>query len=113
MFGVLKWVGIHPPTYYSGCNLVLNAVKDAFDNLNNHCDLAVYIPKIMINGVDVQWRLFSDTILYAEKHNKGKIDRHYFRWQKIGRQIGFEFPCIFAERQAGQFTMRSSRKLCF
>ena len=56
--------------YNSGCNLVLNAVKDAFDNLNNHCDLAVYIPKIMINGVDVQWRLFSDTILYAEKHNK-------------------------------------------
>lgn len=72
--------------YNSGCNLVLNAVKDAFDNLNNHCDLAVYIPKIMINGVDVQWRLFSDTILYAEKHNKEKIDRHYFRWQKIGRQ---------------------------
>lgn len=72
--------------YNAGCNLVLNAVKDAFDNLNNHCDLAIYIPKIMINGVDVQWRLFSDTVLYAEKHNKEKIDRPYFRWQKIGRQ---------------------------
>lgn len=72
--------------YNSGCNLVLNAIKEAFDNLNNHCDLAIYIPKIMINDANVQWRLFSDTILYAEKHNKEKVDRPYFKWQKIGRQ---------------------------
>lgn len=72
--------------YNQGCNKVLCAVKDAFYELNNHCDLAVYIPQIHIGEEDIQWRLYADVILFAEKHKKEKIDRAYFKWQKIGNQ---------------------------
>ncbi len=71
--------------YEHGCDLVLNAVREAFQALNNHCDLAVFIPSININGVDMQWQLYADAVLFAEKHKKEKIDKAYFRWQKIGK----------------------------
>jgi|LSQX01.3.fsa_nt_gb DNA modification methylase len=73
-------------TYTDGCNKVLNAIKEAYEILNNHCNLAIYIPYIESNNSDVQWRLYADTILFAEKHLKGKIDRPYFRWEKIATQ---------------------------
>lgn len=73
-------------SYSEGCNIVLNAIKWAFRTLNNHCELAIHIPQIFVNGNDIQWKLFADTVLYAEKHNKEKIDRAYFKWQKIGKQ---------------------------
>jgi modification methylase bslI len=72
--------------YSAGCNILLNSVKEAFSKLNNHCDMVIYIPKIFSKGEDVQWKLFSDIVLFSEKHIKGKIDRTYFRWQKIGKQ---------------------------
>ena len=69
--------------YSHGCNSLLNTIKDIYNNLNNHCDMVVYLPSIKgDNGK--QWRLYSDIILFAEKHVKGKIDRAYFRWKKIG-----------------------------
>ncbi len=69
--------------YLYGCNNLLNTIKDIYSNLNNHCDMIVYIP--FIDGDNgKQWRLYSDIILFAEKHVKEKIDRAYFRWKKIG-----------------------------
>ena len=72
--------------YEGGCNKLLHSIKRAYNTLNNHCDLAIFLPQIMINGEDVQWKLFADAVLFAEKHSKEKIDRAYFRWQKIGKQ---------------------------
>lgn len=72
--------------YEVGCNKLLHSIKSAYIALNNHCDMAILVPQIMINGDDVQWRIFADTVLFAEKHRKEKIDRTYFRWQKIGKQ---------------------------
>ena len=69
--------------YSNGCDCVLNTVKQSFDLLNNHCDMAVYVPDIEIDGHSVQWELFADLVLYAEKMNPEKIDRMYFRWKKI------------------------------
>jgi len=71
-------------SYKDGCNRVLEAVRYSYQKLNNHCELVVYIPPIKRDGQDYQWLLYSDVILYAEKHIKEKIDKAYFRWQKIG-----------------------------
>lgn len=71
--------------YVCGCNTVLNAIKNSFRSLNNHCDLAILIPHISVDGIDVQWKLYADVVLFAEKHVKEKIDKTYFRWQKIGK----------------------------
>lgn len=69
--------------YVQGCNAVLNAVRESYQILNNHCEMAVYIPEIIVEQHCVQWELFSDVVLYAEKMNPEKIDRVYFRWKKI------------------------------
>lgn len=73
-------------SYEDGCNQVLNAVRQAYNSLNNHCDLAVVIPPIMDSERSIQWKLYADIILFAEKHIKEKIDKQYFRWQKIAKQ---------------------------
>ena len=69
--------------YDKGCNKILNAVKESFEVLNNHCDMAIYVPDIKIGGHSIQWELFADLVLYAEKMKPEKIDRVYFRWKKI------------------------------
>ena len=72
--------------YEIGCNIVLNSIKETFTQLNNHCELVIYIPQIIINKKNIQWNLYSDIILYAEKHVKEKIDRNYFCWKKIAEK---------------------------
>lgn len=72
--------------YEMGCNRVLNEIKKMFETLNNHCDLVIYIPPIKVVEEDIQWRLYADCILFAEKHIKEHIDKPYFRWKKIGTQ---------------------------
>lgn len=70
-------------SYEDGCNKLLATIKNVYLEMNNHCEMIVYIPQIKVKGKDIQWRLFSDVILYAEKHVKETIDRTYFRWKKI------------------------------
>lgn len=69
--------------YFEGCNKILNTIKRVYTTLNNHCEMLIYIPKLM-NDDGTQWKLYSDIILYSEKLAKEKIDRAYFRWKKIG-----------------------------
>lgn len=71
-------------SYEKGCNRILATIKKSFENLNNHCEMIVYIPSLNHGNVDYQWQLYSDIILFSEKHVKEKIDRAYFRWEKIG-----------------------------
>lgn len=92
--------------YEAGCGLALNAVKEAYDGLNNHCDLAVYIPPIEAGGADVQWRLFADVVLFAEKHRREKIDRPYFRWKKIGAQTAEYVRNLSAPRAEFEFAFQ-------
>ncbi|MBO7127375.1 site-specific DNA-methyltransferase [bacterium] len=69
--------------YSNGCDCALKAIKQSFDLLNNHCDMAIYVPDLEIEGHSIQWKLFADLVLYAEKMNPEKIDRMYFHWKKI------------------------------
>ncbi len=71
--------------YVSGCNIILHTIKEAFDTLQNHCDLAISIPDIKLNGISIQWKLYGDIVLFAEKFRKEKIDKTYFRWKKISK----------------------------
>lgn len=71
--------------YDMGCNIVLHTIKEAFDALQNHCDLAVFIPDIKLDDESIQWKLYSDIVLFAEKFRKEKIDRTYFRWKKVSQ----------------------------
>lgn len=71
-------------SYEEGCNRILKTIKKEFEEMNNHCEMIVYIPQIKILDIDIQWRLFSDVTLYAEKHFKEKVNKTYFRWKKIG-----------------------------
>lgn len=71
-------------SYEKGCNIVLATIKKSYESLNNHCEMIVYIPALNNSKFDYQWQLYSDIILFSEKHVKEKIDRAYFRWEKIG-----------------------------
>ena len=69
--------------YTDGCNIVLNTVRKMFYELNNHCDMAIYLPDIVLDHHSIQWELFENLVLYAEKLNPEKINKTYFRWKKI------------------------------
>lgn len=73
-------------SYEEGCNIVLNSIKTAFKKLNNHCELCVYLPSFGSSYDGMQWKLYADIILFAEKFRKEKIDKTYFRWEKIATQ---------------------------
>ena len=91
--------------YEAGCNRVFNEIQEMYLSLNNHCDMIIYIPPIRSSDADYQWRLYSDCILFAEKHNKEHIYKTYFRWKKIEAQTieyinqivpdHAEFACAF------------------
>lgn len=70
-------------TYENGINRVLTTIRTSYNELNNHCDLAVFIPPITLDGKDIQWTIFKDVVLFAEKHVAHPIEKTYFRWQKV------------------------------
>jgi hypothetical protein len=61
-------------------------VRDAYDRLANYCFFAVLIKPFQEGNEDVQWRLFSDLVLYAEKHREVSLKAGYFRPKEIEQQ---------------------------
>lgn len=73
--------------YEDGCNYYCNYIREYFNKLDNHTDIILTIPPLgEINGNDVQWELYADLILFAEKHEYHPIDRMYFRSKKVAEQ---------------------------
>lgn len=58
-------------------DLVLTGIRDSYDRLANHCYFAI---RLRDNGEHAQrkWRLFSDIILFAEKHREVCPQAGYF-----------------------------------
>lgn len=81
-------------SYSDGCNKILACISESFTTLQNHCDLIISIPDITIENKSIQWELYRDTILFAEKHRKEKIDKAYFRWKKIAETTSSYIPQI-------------------
>lgn len=59
-------------------DLFLTGIRASFDRLANHCYLALRL-RGALGGEARQWRLFSDIVLYAEKHREIALSKGYFR----------------------------------
>ena len=69
-------------------------IRELYGRLSNHCYLAVLIEPFRDGEEDGQWRLFSDLILYAEKHREVTLKIGYFRPDKISRATLSHIPTL-------------------
>jgi DNA modification methylase len=67
-------------------------VRDAYDRLANHCVLAIQIEPLREGAEDGQWTLFSDLVLYAEKHREIQLKTCYFRPREIEKVTAAHIP---------------------
>jgi DNA modification methylase len=58
-------------------------IARTYRRLANHCILAIQIEPFLEGGEDGQWRLFSDIVLFAEKHREIPLKTGYFRSDEI------------------------------
>lgn len=58
-------------------------IEKAYSELSNHCYLAILIKPFTEGDESGQWRLFSDLVLYAEKHRETELTAGYFRPSKV------------------------------
>ncbi len=54
-------------------------IRSSYERLANHCFLAIQIKPFREGTEDGQWKLYSDLVLYAEKHREKKLETGYFR----------------------------------
>lgn len=59
-------------------DLFLTGIRDSYERLANHCYLALRL-RAAPGCESRQWRLFSDIILFAEKHREIALSKGYFR----------------------------------
>ena len=88
--------------YEDGCDYYFGLIRHYYQVLDNHSDMIITIPPIHC-GEDIQWRLYSDIILYAEKHAYHTIDRTYFRYKKIEEITSKYIPNI--DKKAAHFEL--------
>lgn len=72
-------------------------IRDSYDRLSNHCYLAIVIRPFSVNGEDGQWSLFSDLVLYAEKHRFVEVKTGYFRPDRIRDATSAQIPRLDIE----------------
>ena len=58
-------------------------IRESYERLSNHCFFALLIAPLTDGEESAQWQLFSDLILYAEKHREVDLKGGYFRPQEI------------------------------
>ena len=73
---------------------VFNFIRQSYNRLSNHCYLAIQIKPSQANLEDEQWRLFSDIVLYAEKHREVRLKTGYFHPKKIEQATRGHVPSI-------------------
>ena len=67
-------------------------VCQSYARLANHCFLAILLKPFWEAGEDGQWRLFSDLILYAEKHRQLALTAGYFHPKEIAEATASHIP---------------------
>lgn len=68
-------------------------IKKAYSNLSNHCYLAVYLE----TDKQLQWELYSDIVLFAEKFIEEELKIGYFHPEKIKEQTKKHIPELMEE----------------
>lgn len=89
---------------YTGSGLrdwVCSLIKQAYDQLSNHCCLALLIKDFKEGHESGQWNLFSDIVLFAEKHKEVKLRVGYFRPDEIATKTSAHIPTL--NREHAQF----------
>jgi DNA modification methylase len=69
-------------------------IRESYERLSNHCFFAILIEPLSEGRESAQWRLFSDLILYAEKHREVHLKAGYFRPREIERATIAHIPKI-------------------
>jgi DNA modification methylase len=67
-------------------------IRDTYDRLANHCVLAILVQPFDEGAEDGQWRLFSDLVLYAEKHREVQLQAGYFQPRDIQAATAAHVP---------------------
>lgn len=75
---------------------VLGTLKELADRLSNHCYLAILI-KPLLGGEADKWRLYSDLVLFGEKHRNIELKTGYFHPEQIERQTRDYIPALNLE----------------
>ncbi len=82
-------------------NRLCGFINGAYERLANHCFFAILIKPFVEDGESGEWRLFSDLILYAEKHREVELEAGYFRSDDVERATVAHVPEI--DLRAAQF----------
>ena len=84
-------------------DLCLTGIRDGYDRLANHCYFALRLRPAP--GCEArQWRLFSDIILFAEKHREIALSKGYFRPDTI-RETTREYIGAALDVEAARFEL--------
>lgn len=67
-------------------------LRETYNRLSNHCYLAIRVEPFREGDEDGQWRLFSDLVLYAEKHREINLKIGYFPPERIARATLAHIP---------------------
>jgi hypothetical protein len=78
-------------------------VRAAYEKLANHCFLAISIRPFEEDKESGHWKLFSDLVLYAEKHREVELQSGYFCPVEIERATRAHVPNV--DRTAARFDL--------
>jgi len=67
-------------------------IRNTYERLSNHCVLAIQIAPFREGIEDGQWRLFSDLVLYAEKHREVRLKAGYFHPRDVKAATAAHIP---------------------
>lgn len=81
----------------------LRGIRASHEHLSNHCFLAVLIRPLTSPGPAAQWRVFSDAVLFAEKHNAVRLETGYFHPDRVQRDTLAHIPSL--DLQACRFEL--------
>lgn len=71
-------------TYNDFIGFIFAFIRHEYKYLNNHSYLSIYIDDLgQKENESIQWRLYSDIVLFSEKHNNEKLKIGYFHPAKI------------------------------
>ena len=87
-------VGSVSESYSEVREKLLAQVVDSYEGLNNHGYLTVWLEPIFIGGKSCTWELASDLILFAEKFVSYKLEKGYFRPDKIREETQNYIQCL-------------------
>jgi DNA modification methylase len=73
-------------------------IRETYDRLSNHCVLAIQIEPFREGAGAGEWNLFSDLVLYAEKHREVKLKTGYFRPHRIQAATAEHVPNLDGEQ---------------